>query len=90
MRVQAMQDAYCLASNLGKVGSEFSTVGDALKAYETVRRPPTSAIMQISRLNGWIETQGGVGAQLRDTLFKVLGIVGIPGQIFVSNAVPRV
>ena len=85
-----MQDAYCLASNLGQVGGEFGTVADALRAYERARIPPTAAIMQISRLNGWLETQGGIGAPLRDLLFKILGALGIPVQIFLQNSVPRV
>jgi hypothetical protein len=46
--------------------------------------------MQISRLNGWLETQGGLGGKLRDLLFTVLGKLKIPGLIFVSTAVPRV
>jgi len=87
---QAIQDAYCLATNLGKVGSEFDSMQSALKAYEDVRKPPTSAIMLTSRLNGFIETQSGVGATVRDLLFKILGSLGIVGQIFVQNALPRV
>jgi len=87
---QAIQDAYCLAEKLGQVGGEYESMEEAIVAYEKVRQVPTAAIMQISRLNGWIETQGGIGATLRDLLFKVLGVLGIPAQIFLQNAVPRV
>jgi len=87
---QAIQDSFCLATSLGKIGKDFETLGDAINYYESRRQPPTSAIMQVSRLNGFIETQGGAGSVLRNLLFKTLGVVGIPGQIFVQNAVPRV
>jgi hypothetical protein len=62
----------------------------AVSAYETTRRPPTAAIMLLSRLNGWLETQGGPGGTVRDLLFTVLGKLRIPGLIFVNTAVPRV
>ena len=42
---QALQDAVCLSTRLGRVGGEFATVQDALASYERRRKGPTSALV---------------------------------------------
>mmetsp|Transcript_1708 Transcript_1708/g.4167 ORF Transcript_1708/g.4167 Transcript_1708/m.4167 type:complete len:97 (+) Transcript_1708:115-405(+) len=87
---QAIQDAYCLATRLSAVGTEHPDVESALKAYERVRNPPTAAIMQSSRLIGALETQGGPGAFVRDSLFFVMGKLRIAEKVFTDGAMVRV
>jgi 2-polyprenyl-6-methoxyphenol hydroxylase-like FAD-dependent oxidoreductase len=86
---QAMQDALCIASELAKVGTEYSTVKQALRAYEDIRKPPTAAIMQSSRFIGALETGAGPVSLFRDVAFFVAGTLGITGKVFLSGALPR-
>lgn len=87
---QAIQDAYALADKLSGVGSAYADVQSALKEYERIRIPPTAAIMQSSRLIGALETQGGPGAFVRDSLFFVMGKLRIAEKVFTDGAAVRV
>ena len=49
---QSLQDAWCLAERLSKVGGAYGDVKEALDAYESTRKPPTEQIMLSSRLIG--------------------------------------
>ncbi|EKX48006.1 hypothetical protein GUITHDRAFT_68920, partial [Guillardia theta CCMP2712] len=73
---QAMQDAYCLASNLAEIGKKHASLPDALKAYERRRKPPTTRIMLNSWILGNLETQTGLGASFRDNFFTATGALG--------------
>jgi 2-polyprenyl-6-methoxyphenol hydroxylase-like FAD-dependent oxidoreductase len=84
-----MQDALCIASELSKVGAEYDTVKQALRAYEGIRKPPTAAIMQSSRFIGALETGAGPVSLFRDVAFFVAGTLGITGKVFLSGALPR-
>jgi 2-polyprenyl-6-methoxyphenol hydroxylase-like FAD-dependent oxidoreductase len=86
---QAMQDALCIASELSKVGAEYDTVKQALRAYEGIRKPPTAAIMQSSRFIGALETGAGPVSLFRDVAFFMAGTLGITGKVFLSGALPR-
>ena len=55
---QSLQDAWCLAERLSKVGGAYGDVKEALDAYESTRKPPTEQIMRSSRLIGFVETGG--------------------------------
>ena len=66
----------------------YSSVKEALDAYEAVRKPPTSSIMLSSRVIGFVETGYGPVGLLRDVAFTALGTVGVAGKIFLKNAVP--
>lgn len=88
---QAIQDAHTLARALADIGTLNSNLSQALQQYESMRRGPTTALMQSSRLIGLLETQGGpIGTKLRDTLFRVAGQTGAVAQTFVQSATPRI
>ncbi|KAK3250467.1 hypothetical protein CYMTET_40154 [Cymbomonas tetramitiformis] len=88
---QAIQDAYCLARKLEALNNgEYKSLEEALQAYESIRKPPTSAIMQSSRLIGWVETQAGFGSLCRDIALWFAGKIGVPKQVFVNGAIPRI
>lgn len=88
---QAIQDAHTLAVEVASIGRTNLDLSHALRQYESVRRGPTSALMQSSRIIGFLETQRGpVGNRIRDTLFRVAGKVGAVGQTFVQSATPRI
>mmetsp|Transcript_5380 Transcript_5380/g.18624 ORF Transcript_5380/g.18624 Transcript_5380/m.18624 type:complete len:461 (+) Transcript_5380:1199-2581(+) len=86
---QALQDAYSLAAALGSIGDVHASLEDALAAYEGARQPPTTSLMLASRLLGWVETQGGPGARLRDLALTAAGIFQVPIVVFLSGALPR-
>jgi len=86
---QAMQDALCVAACLGKVGTKYASVKEALQAYENIRKPPTAAIMQSSRVIGALETGAGPLALFRDVAFFIAGTLGITGKVFLEGALPR-
>ena len=86
---QALQDAWVLAEQLGAM--EENTAAEkkaALRRYEAIRKPPTTAIMLSSRVIGFVETGSGLVSVARDVAFGVLGKLGIAGKIFLKNAVP--
>jgi len=87
---QAMQDAYCLASNLAEIGKKHASLPDALKAYERRRKPPTTRIMLNSWILGNLETQTGLGASFRDNFFTATGALGVAEKVFLDGAVPKV
>lgn len=88
---QAIQDAYALAISLAGIGTSFKDLSEALQAFEAVRKVPTNAILQTSRVAGFLETRGGfVGMAARNNLFRILGVTGIVGQTFIQSATPRV
>eukprot|EP00899_Mesostigma_viride_P011332 jgi/Mesvir1/2019/Mv06199-RA.1 len=87
---QAMQDAYSLALKLVDLNSgKFRSLGEALTAYETVRKNPNAIIMECSRLLGLVETLSGVGAVGRDCALYASGKLGLGGMIFIGGALLR-
>lgn len=90
---QAIQDAQCLALAVSRIGEgkQHATLGDALRFYQNIRKPPTDALIRTSGLLGWIETLGGFfGTTFRNTAFFVAGVLGTPAEVFVRSALPRV
>ena len=86
---QALQDAWVLAEQLARARDDSPEEKKAaLRRYEAIRKPPTTAIMLSSRLIGFVETGSGLVAVARDAAFGVLGKLGIAGKIFLKNAVP--
>jgi 2-polyprenyl-6-methoxyphenol hydroxylase-like FAD-dependent oxidoreductase len=86
---QALQDAWVLAEQLARARDDSAEEKTAaLRRYEAIRKPPTTAIMLSSRVIGFVETGSGLVAVARDAAFGVLGKLGIAGKIFLKNAVP--
>ena len=86
---QALQDAWVLAEELGAMRENTAEEKKAaLRRYEAIRKPPTTAIMLSSRVIGFVETGSGLVSVARDAAFGVLGRLGIAGKIFLKNAVP--
>lgn len=87
---QAIQDAHALSTEISKIGNIHKDLRAAVKAYECSRLKATSAILQTSRLIGYLETQGGLGAVARNNLFRILNKTGIAGKVFVTSATPTI
>lgn len=87
---QAIQDAHALALAVAKIGGEHADLGAALKAYQKERQVATNAILQTSRLIGLLETRSGILSKARNALFRVLGLGGITGKIYIASATPTV
>lgn len=87
---QGIQDAYALAKQVSLIGEKHENLQQALKNYERLRKPPTSAIMQTSKVVGFLETQGGVGQVVRNSLLRSMHAIGLVGKAFVNAALPRV
>lgn len=88
---QAIQDAHALALALNAIGRDYDSVGEALSRYESVRRPPTEAIVRGSSFVGFLETQKGpIGTVFRDSLFRVFGRLGVTDRTFALSSLPRV
>lgn len=86
---QALQDAWVLAEQLANMRANTAEEKKAaLRRYESIRKPPTTAIMLSSRVIGFVETGSGLVSNVRDAAFGVLGKLGIAGKIFLKNAVP--
>lgn len=87
---QAIQDAHALSTEIAKIGSVHKDLRAAVKSYESSRQQTTNAIMETSRLIGFLETQGGLGAVVRNNLFRVLNKTGIAGKVYVTSATPTI
>ncbi|KAA8498770.1 FAD-dependent urate hydroxylase [Porphyridium purpureum] len=90
---QAIQDAYCLATELvSKLDSEsYTDLEPAFRRYTTKRFLPTTKIIIESVLIGSIEAPAGaLGVIFRNALFSMLGRLGVPEKVYVSGALPRV
>lgn len=88
---QAIQDAHALAVAITQIGKTYPGLSDALWQYENLRKGPTAALMQSSRVIGLLETQGGlIGSGVRNGIFRLAGLTGAVGQSFVQSATPRV
>ena len=72
-----MKSHTCLSSDINYCTTvpplQNDTVKEALEAYESVRKPPTSAIMLSSRVIGFVETGAGPVGLVRDAAFAALG-----------------
>eukprot|EP00747_Dinoflagellata_sp_TGD_P033006 gnl/TRDRNA2_/TRDRNA2_136344_c0_seq2.p1 gnl/TRDRNA2_/TRDRNA2_136344_c0~~gnl/TRDRNA2_/TRDRNA2_136344_c0_seq2.p1 ORF type:complete len:419 (-),score=81.24 gnl/TRDRNA2_/TRDRNA2_136344_c0_seq2:34-1290(-) len=87
---QAIQDAYCLASQLAKLhAGERESLGEALEKYEERRKPPTIELLAKSVFLGELETLPGDLSQVRNGLFFVLGKLGIAERVFIDGCLPR-
>mmetsp|Transcript_20984 Transcript_20984/g.27120 ORF Transcript_20984/g.27120 Transcript_20984/m.27120 type:complete len:516 (-) Transcript_20984:92-1639(-) len=96
---QAVQDAYCLATNLyeynheiEKLGEESASLKRFLKSYERLRWRPTFDIFLKSIFLGYLETggPGGFYSKFRDVFFKTMGVVGVAERVLLSAASPKV
>lgn len=87
---QAIQDAHALSTEIAKIGDTHKDLRAAVKSYESSRQQATNAILQTSRLIGFLETQGGLGAVARNNLFRVLNKTGIAGKVYVTSATPTI
>ena len=74
---QAIQDGYCLALQLSAIGSQHSSLQAALSKYEGIRKFPTAKITFNSWFLGFIETQRGIGAAVRDRFFNTMYRLGV-------------
>ena len=84
---QSLQDAWCLAERLSKVGGAYGDVKEALDA--SLARPKTAdGTSQPSRLIAPRRDGGGPVALARDAAFLALGAAGVAGKIFLKNAMP--
>jgi 2-polyprenyl-6-methoxyphenol hydroxylase-like FAD-dependent oxidoreductase len=87
---QAIQDGHALATAIARIGDTHKDLCAAVKSYEKSRQPATNAILQTSRLIGFLETQGGLGAKARNVLFRALNVTGVAGQVYVTSATPTI
>jgi 2-polyprenyl-6-methoxyphenol hydroxylase-like FAD-dependent oxidoreductase len=87
---QAIQDAHALATALAQIGTQHADMQAAVRSYQEGRQVATNAILQTSRLIGFLETQGGLGAKARNALFRFLNVSGIAGNVYVTSATPTV
>jgi salicylate hydroxylase len=87
---QAIQDGYCLASQLAQIGAEHETLSDALAAYQSIRKFPTAKLTFNSWFLGFIETQRGLGAAFRDKFFNTMYRLGVAQFVFLDGATPKV
>ena len=89
---QAIQDAWCLARHVASVGAQPASpsLGQALAAYEAVRRPPTSALQVSSAAIGLLDTLPAPLHLFRDLALWIAAQSGIAGKVFVNGALPRV
>jgi 3-hydroxybenzoate 6-monooxygenase len=71
---QALEDALCVGQHLARALADDGPDGvpAALKAYESVRYPRTTAVQGWTRYFGELVHMGGVAATLRDTIFRGL------------------
>lgn len=88
---QAIQDAHALALALAAIGHDYDNVEDAFKRYESIRRPPTEAIVRASSFLGLLETQSGpLGTFFRNSVFTAMGSLGIAERSLAASSLPRV
>lgn len=87
---QAIQDAHALAAAIAEIGDTHEDLCAAVKSYEKSRQPATNAILETSRLIGFLETQGGLGAKARNALFRILNKTGVAGKVYVTSATPTI
>jgi len=87
---QAIQDAYCLASEIKKVNEDVLSVDEALLQYESIRKPPTAELLLKSAFLGEVETLPGELSRLRNAFFAVTGRLGIAERVFVDGTLPRI
>ena len=66
------------------------SLGEALRKYEAIRKFPTAKITLNSWFLGFIETQKGVGAAVRDRFFSTMARVGVAQFVFLDGATPKV
>lgn len=87
---QAIQDGHALGLALSRIGTKHENTAEAVSAYERARRGPTEAILRGSLALGFLETQSGpVGVTVRNTMFKMAGLLGLSARSLVLSAVPR-
>merc|ERR1711972_25003 len=87
---QAIQDAYCIASEIKKVNEGKDVLDDALSRYESIRKPPTVELLAKSAFLGELETLPGDLQRFRNAFFSVTGKLGIAERVFVDGTIPRV
>ena len=90
---QAIQDAWCLARHVAAVGApsgKAGSLGQALAAYEALRRPPTAALQVSSAAIGLLDTLPAPLHLFRDLALWIAAQAGIAGKVFVNGALPRV
>ncbi|CAM9780338.1 unnamed protein product [Chrysoparadoxa australica] len=88
---QAVQDAYCLAVRLAEVNAGKKDLAQALKDYETIRRPAATQLLFKSLMIGTLETlPTDLGSSFRDEVFGLLGVTGLAQTELVNNARLRV
>ena len=102
--IQAIQDAYCLASkiceynsNLKKATSlpsdeENKSLKMLLKEYEKTRWLPRASITVKSAFLGYLETGGPTGVYMPSfvtSFFKTMGIIGVAKKVLLDAATPK-
>ena len=71
-------------------GGKSNNLKQTLKEYENIRWGPTAFITLKSIVLGYVETGSGLISKLRDTIFFVLGGLGIAQKVYLSAAIPKV
>jgi salicylate hydroxylase len=87
---QAIQDGYCLAAQLAAIGTRHASLDEALAAYERIRKFPTAKLTLNSWFLGFLETQRGLGAVVRDKFFNTMYRVGVAQFVFLDGATPKI
>jgi salicylate hydroxylase len=99
---QAIQDAFCLATQILSHNNDIKSceqnhvqdgslpLSSYLQHYTSVRWPPTFGILLKSTLIGYLETGGpaGIYSTFRDLLFQVLVKFGIAEKVLLEAATP--
>ena len=67
-----------------------NSLKQTLKEYENIRWGPTAFITLKSIVLGYVETGSGLLSKVRDTIFFVLGGLGVAQKVFLSAAIPKV
>lgn len=89
---QAIQDAYCLASNIKKLNAgEYTTLAQAVEAYEKTRKFPVASLLAKSVFLGAVETlDGDLGSCFRDNFFATMGALGVAESVLMQGAIPKI
>jgi hypothetical protein len=87
-----IQDAYSIASRLASLQTgKFSTLGEAMRSYESARKPVVASLLAKSVLLGGVETlDGSVGSLVRDNFFAAMGAAGVAEKVLMDGATARV
>jgi 2-polyprenyl-6-methoxyphenol hydroxylase-like FAD-dependent oxidoreductase len=86
---QAMQDAFCLATELARYDrGDVPSLAAALEVYARARAVPTARLAVNSRILGLVETT--LPELARDSFFRFTAASGLAKAVFLDGALPKV